>query len=188
MCFQWWEREWQLESAEASSMAVICRLTSTPLPWVQWLSGKSIRLVIRRSRVRFPAGSLWIFLSLSAKLTSCIHLLVTIKIIFIAARASSHSIANSYLQFAFVKEGGYKVYITTMLPTWNQKLCCQQSASSGWKTEALSWNIGKRFPISTGCQLGSHWNHAIVDNVMFTFVARLIRFHMYYYVMCHYDY
>ena len=35
------------------------------LPWVQWLSGKSVRLVIGRSRVQFPARSLWIFLSLS---------------------------------------------------------------------------------------------------------------------------
>ena len=50
-------------------MFVICKLASAPLPWVQWLSGKSVRLAIGRSRVRFPAGSLWIFLSLS-KLTS----------------------------------------------------------------------------------------------------------------------
>ena len=40
-----------------------CRLASAP--WVQWLSGKSVRLVIGRSQVRFLAGSLWIFLSLS---------------------------------------------------------------------------------------------------------------------------
>ena len=46
----------------------ICRLASTPLPWVQWLSGKSVQLVTGRSQVRFPAGSLWIFLSLSPKL------------------------------------------------------------------------------------------------------------------------
>ena len=51
-------------------MAVICRFVFAPLPWVQWLSGKSVQLVIGRSRVRFPAGSLWIFLSLSLKLTS----------------------------------------------------------------------------------------------------------------------
>ena len=43
-------RERQLELAEASSMAVISRLASAPLPWVQWLSGKSIRLVIGRPR------------------------------------------------------------------------------------------------------------------------------------------
>ena len=35
------ERERQLELAEASSIAVIGRLASAPLPWVQWLSGKS---------------------------------------------------------------------------------------------------------------------------------------------------
>ena len=59
------ERERQLESAEASSITIICRFASAPLLWVQWLSGKSVRLVIGRSWVRFPAGSLWIFLSLS---------------------------------------------------------------------------------------------------------------------------
>ena len=69
MYIQQRERERQLELAEASSIAVICRLASAPLPWVQWLSGKSVRLVIGRSRVRFPAGSLWIFLSLFPKLT-----------------------------------------------------------------------------------------------------------------------
>ena len=41
-----WERERQLELAEAASMAVISRLSSAPLPWVHWLSGKSVRLVI----------------------------------------------------------------------------------------------------------------------------------------------
>ena len=51
----------QLESAEVCSLAVIGRLASTPLLWVQWLSGKSVRLVNGRSRVQFPAGSLWIF-------------------------------------------------------------------------------------------------------------------------------
>ena len=68
--------ERQLELAEASSLAVISRLVSAPLLWIQWLSGKNIRLVIGRSRVRFPAGSLWIFFSLSPKLTSplnCYH-------------------------------------------------------------------------------------------------------------------
>ena len=38
-----------LESSEASSMAVISKLASAPLPWVQWLSGKSVQLVIGRS-------------------------------------------------------------------------------------------------------------------------------------------
>ena len=37
-----WERERQLELAEASSMAVISRLASASLPLVQWLSDKSI--------------------------------------------------------------------------------------------------------------------------------------------------
>ena len=59
-------------------MAVICRRTSTPLPWVQWLSGKSVQLVIGRSQVRFPAGWLWIFLSL--KLTSCKHDVCHLKV------------------------------------------------------------------------------------------------------------
>ena len=53
------ERVRQLESTEASSMVVISQLASAPLPWAQWLSGKSVRLVTRRSRVQFPAGSLW---------------------------------------------------------------------------------------------------------------------------------
>ena len=43
-CIQRRERERQLESAEASSMAVIYRLASAPLFWVQWLSSKSVRL------------------------------------------------------------------------------------------------------------------------------------------------
>ena len=34
----------QLELAEASSMAIISRLVSAPLLWVQWLSGKSVQL------------------------------------------------------------------------------------------------------------------------------------------------
>ena len=62
-------QETWLESAKAYSMAVM-RLAPAPLLWVQWLSGKSVRLVIRRSQVRFPAGSLWIVLSLSPKLTA----------------------------------------------------------------------------------------------------------------------
>ena len=41
----------QLEFDEASSMSVISRLASTSLLWVQWLSGKSIQLVVGRSRV-----------------------------------------------------------------------------------------------------------------------------------------
>ena len=53
-------------------MAVISRLASAPLLWVQWLSGKSVCLVIGRSWVQFPVGSLWIFLSLYPKLTSYI--------------------------------------------------------------------------------------------------------------------
>ena len=60
-CIQQRERERQLESAEASSMAVICRLASTPLPWVLWLSDKSVRLVIGRSWVQFSTRSLWYF-------------------------------------------------------------------------------------------------------------------------------
>ena len=46
------------------------------LPWVQWLSGTNVCLVIRRSQVRFPAGSLWIYLSLSLRwlaLHTCEH-------------------------------------------------------------------------------------------------------------------
>ena len=59
----------QLELAEASSMAVICRLASAPLPWVQWLSGKSVRLVIGKLGFNSkldPCG----FFFLSPKLTS----------------------------------------------------------------------------------------------------------------------
>ena len=52
-----------------SSMAVVCRLGFAPLPWVQCLSDKRIQLVIGRSQVQFPARSLWIFPSLSPKLT-----------------------------------------------------------------------------------------------------------------------
>ena len=63
------ERDRQLESVEASSMAVV----STPLLWVQCLSGKSVQLVIGTSRVWFPAGALWSFLSLSPKLTASIE-------------------------------------------------------------------------------------------------------------------
>ena len=55
------EKRGQLESVEASSMAAISRLASAPLPWVQWLSGKSVRLAIGRSWVRYPAGSLRLF-------------------------------------------------------------------------------------------------------------------------------
>ena len=83
-CTQQWQRERQLELAGASSLSVISRLASAPLPWVQWLIGKSIRLVIRKSRVRFPAGSMWIFLSLSPKLPSscsCLHRTFTLKCI-----------------------------------------------------------------------------------------------------------
>ena len=36
------------ESVEVSSMAVVSRLASAPLLWVQCLSGKSVRLVIGR--------------------------------------------------------------------------------------------------------------------------------------------
>ena len=68
-----------MESAEASSLAVISRLASAPLPWVQWLSGKSVQLVIRRSRVRFLAGSLWIFLP---KLTSPLNSYHSIHCLF----------------------------------------------------------------------------------------------------------
>ena len=39
----------QLELAEASSMAIISRLASTSLLWVQWLNSKSIQLVTGRS-------------------------------------------------------------------------------------------------------------------------------------------
>ena len=42
-------RERQLESPRASSVAVINRLSLTPLLWVQWLRGKSVQLVIKRS-------------------------------------------------------------------------------------------------------------------------------------------
>ena len=45
----------QLELAEASSMAIISRLVSAPLLWVQWLSGKSVQPVIGRSQVQIPA-------------------------------------------------------------------------------------------------------------------------------------
>ena len=40
---------------------------------IQWLSGKSIQLVIRRSQVQFPVGSLWIFLSLSPLTKAKLH-------------------------------------------------------------------------------------------------------------------
>ena len=58
----------QLESAEASSMTVISRLASGPLPWVPWLNGKSVQLVIKRFRVQFSADLFVGFLSLSPKL------------------------------------------------------------------------------------------------------------------------
>ena len=45
----------QLESAKVSSMTVICRLASAPLPWVQWLSGK----------IRFPVGLIPVDISFS---------------------------------------------------------------------------------------------------------------------------
>ena len=59
--------DWSLQ------LVVISRLASTPLPWVQCLSSKSVQLVIGKSQVRFPAGSLWIFLSLCPKLTSNLY-------------------------------------------------------------------------------------------------------------------
>ena len=43
-------------------MAAISRLTSAFLLWVLWLSGMTIRVVIRRSPVRLPTASLWTFL------------------------------------------------------------------------------------------------------------------------------
>ena len=36
--------------------AAICSLVSAPLLWVEWLSGKSIRLASRRSWVQIPGG------------------------------------------------------------------------------------------------------------------------------------
>ena len=59
-------------------MAVISRLSSASLLWVQWLSGKSIRLVIGRSRVRFPAGYLGFFF-LSKALHHSLHVHKTNK-------------------------------------------------------------------------------------------------------------
>ena len=60
------EREKELESVEVSSMVVNRRLASTPLPWVQWLSGKSNRKVLGSIPGLIPVD----FSSLSSKLTS----------------------------------------------------------------------------------------------------------------------
>ena len=57
-------RERQLESAIPSNLVVVSRVASSPLSWVQWLSGKSVRLAIGSFGAqlsRFRAGSLWIF-------------------------------------------------------------------------------------------------------------------------------
>ena len=55
------------------SMAAISRLTSAFLLWVLWLSGKTIRVVIRRSPVRLPAASLWTFFSLQSLHHNIMH-------------------------------------------------------------------------------------------------------------------
>ena len=58
-----WRGERWLKSAEATCLAVIIRLASTPLQQVHRLSGKSMWLVW--SQAQFPAKSMWIFLFLS---------------------------------------------------------------------------------------------------------------------------
>ena len=78
-CVSEWERERKLESAEASSTAVIGRLASAPLPWVQWLSSRSVLLVIRRAWVWIPVD----FLSLSLKSVHLHHVKTVVTAVII---------------------------------------------------------------------------------------------------------
>ena len=56
-----------MKLAEASSLAVIGRLVPTPLPWIQWLIGENVQLVIGSFQVQFPARFLWVvFFSLQS--------------------------------------------------------------------------------------------------------------------------
>ena len=66
-CTQWRERERELESAEAYSMAIISRPSSAPLPWVQWLRGKSVRLSNQKVPGLIPS---WIPVDFSLHLCS----------------------------------------------------------------------------------------------------------------------
>ena len=50
--------------------AAICTLCAAPLLWAQWLSGKSIWLVFRRSLVQIPAGPRVFFCGLNSVLAT----------------------------------------------------------------------------------------------------------------------
>lgn len=58
----------ELKLAEASRVALMSKLASAPLPEVQWLSGKSIRLIIGRFQVWLPCS----WAGISPKFTSLI--------------------------------------------------------------------------------------------------------------------
>ena len=80
-------RERQLESAEASSMAVISRLASVPLLWVQWLIGKSVRLVIDGPRFDSKLDPSF---SLSKALHQVVPVYKELSLSFLLLVASNH--------------------------------------------------------------------------------------------------
>ena len=67
-----WNRPSPLTSAATRSLVS----ASAPLTWVQWLSGKSIRLAFGRSQVRIPVRYqtfLWISFSLLSPISISMH-------------------------------------------------------------------------------------------------------------------
>ena len=147
-----WERERQLEPAEAASMAVISRLASTPLPWVQWLSGKSTWLVIGRSRVRLPAGSLCIFLSLSPKLTSMYGLYTKLITQMVILRV--HGNLHATIKYLYMLNALILSTVWTAYHTQQYCFCTPHHSLSLWCSGG--YNRWHKFCVYGPGKLGPH--------------------------------